>query len=100
MTPAEQIDYVNKVFNKSEEMSYYTFTFKHLHYQVCDKSARLMFELQCYDDTSQIAIRLNGGDYLNCSLEDFLSNYFGDMINPTPEEKVMWKLQFGFDWYF
>ena len=56
--------------------------------------------MQCYDDSSQITVKLIAGEYLSCSLEDFLSNYFGDMINPTPEEKVMWKLQFGFDWFF
>jgi hypothetical protein len=100
MTLSEQIDYVNKVFNKSEEIGYDTFVFKPLHYQACDKATRLMFEIQCYDDSSQITVKLNAGEYLNCSLEDFLSNYFGDIINPTPEEKVMWRLQFGFDWFF
>ena len=74
MTPVEQIEYVWKVFDRSKMIG--------------------------YDDVSQLTVKLNGVDYLECNLEDFLSNYFGDMINPTPEEKVMWRLQFGFDWFF
>ena len=101
MTPAEQIDYVVKVFDRSKMIGYGVSTLQPLHYQVYDiETDRFIFEMQCYDDSSQITVKLNAGEYLSCSLEDFLSNYFGDMTNPTPEEKVMWKLQFGFDWFF
>ena len=101
MTPVEQIEYIWKVFDKSKMIGYGVSILQPLHYQVYDIETDIfMFEIQCYDDVSQLTVKLNGVDYLECNLEDFLSNYFGDMINPTPEEKVMWKLQFGFDWFF
>ena len=104
MTPAEQIEYINKLRNKVLGYEDYEFvTRNQFNYILFDLRTKLPlieirygwkdFELHVFDyNTTK--------PYMSCKLEDFLSNYFSDMINPTPEEKVMWKLQFGFDWFF
>ena len=104
MNLSEQIDYINKIKEKILEYEEYEFvTINQFYYVLFDLRTKLPlleiryrwkgFELQVFDyNTTK--------PHISCRLEDFLSNYFGDMINPTPEEKVMWKLQFGFDWFF
>lgn len=104
MTLVEKIVYIIKIKDKVLEYEDYDFvTRNQLHYILFDLRTKLpllefkgwlcYFKLEVFDyNTTK--------PYMSCQLEDFLSNYFGDMINPTPEEKVMWKLQFGFDWFF
>ena len=110
MTLVEQIEYINKIEDKVSKSGNYRFE---THGQVqgyllietksnsCGmRIERLnlqeVFNVICFNSEDKEDINC----YVSCSLEDLISNYFGDMINPTPEEKVMWKLQFGFDWFF
>ena len=104
MTLSEQVEYINKIKDRVLEYEEYEFvTRNQFNYVLFDLRTKLPlleirygwkdFELHVFDyNTTK--------PYMSCKLEDFLSNYFGDIINPTPEEKVMWKLQFGFDWFF
>ena len=104
MTLPEQIEYINKIKDKVSECENYNFIVKNqFHYLIFDKKANLpLVEFKCYlkDSFELYIFNYNTANSISCSLEAFLCNYFYDMINPTPEEKVMWKLQFGFDWYF
>ena len=111
MTLVEQIEYINKVKERIESENLYGFnTFNQLSYSLYYVKTKHQFiEFTQYSDVSEyvqdsMIIGIVNPDSLTyciiCKLEDFLSNYFWDMINPTPEEKVMWKLQFGFDWFF
>ena len=104
MTLVEQIEYINKIKERVEVYESYEFvTRNQFHYILFDLRTKLPlleirygwkdFELHVFDYNTT-------PPYISCQLEDFLSNYFCDMVNPTPEEKVMWKLQFGFDWFF
>jgi len=104
MNLSEQIDYINKIKEKALEYEDYDFvTRNQLHYILFDLRTKLpLLEfkgLLCYFKLGVFDYNTTK-PYMSCRLEDFLSNYFGDMVNPTPEEKVMWKLQFGFDWFF
>ena len=110
MTHVEQIEYINKIKDKITESGKYRFeTHGQIHgYLLIDKrlnscvmriertGLQESFDVICFnpDDKSDSTF------YVNSSLENFLSTYFCDMINPSTEEKVMWRLQFGFDWYF
>lgn len=107
MTLSEQVEYINKIKDRVLEYEEYEFvTRNQFYYVLFDLRTKLPlleirygwkdFELQVFDFFDYNTTK----PHISCRLEDFLSNYFGDMINPTPEEKVMWKLQFGFDWFF
>ena len=110
MTLPEQIEYINKIKDKVTTQEKFTFnTVRHLIYVIENRvksRERITFSLPTKSDhLTEFWITIvdpdaRSGWLINCSLEDFLSNYFGDIINPTPEEKVMWRLQFGFDWFF
>ena len=108
MTFVDQIKYINRIKDEVSKSGNYRFeTHSQLQgYLLIEKKSdscimrierlnlREIFNVVCFNSEDKEDINC----YVNCSLEDFLSNYFGDIINPTPEEKVMWKLQFGFDW--
>ena len=110
MTLVEQIEYINKIKDKVTESGKYRFethgilngylVIKILTNSCVMRIERLnlneTFNIICFNPDNKTDIK----DYINCSLEDFLSTYFCDMVNPSPEEKVMWMLQFGFDWFF
>ena len=111
MTLVEQIEYINKIKDRVKSENLYGFnTINQLSYSLYDiKTKHHFIEFTQYSTASEhikdsMIIGVVGLDSLTycitCKLEDFLCNYFDDMINPTPEEKVMWKLQFGFDWFF
>ncbi len=104
MNLSEQIEYINNIHYRIIEQQEFGFVtnaqLKYLVYDAKTCNARIRFEQKTDNMWLSIYDPDKHEPFMTCSLEDFLSNYFGDMINPAPEEKVMWKLQFGFDWYF
>jgi len=110
MNLSKQIKYINKIKDKTNTQEKFTFnTVGHLSYVIENRiksRERITFSLPTKSDhptgfwITVVDPNTRSGWLINCTLNDFLSTYFYDMINPTPEEKVMWKLQFGFDWYF
>ena len=103
MNLVDQVEYLNKFKEKILEYEDYDFVIKNQFYYILfDLKTKLpLLEFRGYV-TFRLSIfeRNTTKPFMSCDLEDFLCSYFGDMINPTPEEKVMWKLQFGFDWFF
>ena len=103
MNLSEQVDYINKIKEKVLGYEDYDFvTRNQIYYILFDLKTNLpLLEFRCHG-TFRLSIfeRNTTKPFMSCYLEDFLSTYFYDMVNPSPEEKVMWRLQFGFDWYF
>ncbi len=104
MTLPEQIEYINNIRYKIIEQQELGFVtngqLKYLVYDAKTCNSRIRFKQKTDNMWLSIYDPNKNEPFMTCKLEDFLCNYFGDMINPAPEEKVMWKLQFGFDWYF
>ena len=110
MTLPEQIEYINRIKEKVLEYESYEFvTINNLNYAIFELSTKMpiisLTQQTSYERREDMFLIKAGSPYeanfcVTCMLEDFLCTHFSDMINPTLEEKVMWKLQFGFDWFF
>lgn len=99
MNLSEQIDYINKIKEKVESENQYGFdTFGQLSYSLYNiKTKHHFIEFTQYSTASEhvkdsMIVGIVDPDSLTycitCELEDFLSTYFYDMVNPSPEEKV------------